>query len=401
MTAASKPTTHIITLKDNSTAHYHLRGLLRHNDDIQRWTKFCASVFAYKPSPPPPEYFARHFYNDPRCDASLVRVLIHCPDTDNETQKTSGEIVSSVRIFRRTLSTGRSGGATVEAGGIGEVCTSPDHQRRGLSKILLKNAIDIMYTSCDGGGVTTGKESGGMSCSLLHANPEFRPVYNKVGGYKSVSSKWSLVHLELNKLIVNSTDDKWVTRQAIFPQDVSQLQPLHTEYSEKRLITIMRSTEYWTNYVSAELGDSLWVLEDDASIAAWLSIRKRGDRYQLREFGVDRNKSSTSNITEFALQRLLGVALQQIGEYLHVDSDKKISLLLPTFILSDMQQEKMNEVERNPEGVCSLFDTANIVEENDDGWMYVVFDRSEPNVLELTMRAEDPVPHLIWPTDSF
>lgn len=397
-TDPKKPSTHVITLKDNSTAHYHLRGLLRHNDDIQRWTQFCATVFAYKPSPPPPEYFARHFYNDPRCDASLVRVLVHCPDAGDEAQKMNGEIISSVRIFRRTLTTGSSGGgATIEAGGIGEVCTSPDHQRRGLSKILLKNAIDIMYTSCDGGADTTG----GMSCSLLHANAEFRPVYNKVGGYKSVSSKWSLVSIELNKLIINSTDNKWVTRQAIFPQDVSQLQALHTEYSEKRLITIMRSTEYWTSYVSAELGDSLWVLEDDTSIAAWLSIRKRGDRYQLREFGVDRNKPSVSNITEFSLHRLLGVALQQIGEDLNDDSDKKVSLLLPTFIISDMQQEKMNEIGRDPEAAYSLFDTDKTVEENDDGWMYVVFDRSEPNVLELTMRAEDPVPHLIWPTDSF
>jgi len=316
--------------------------------------------------------------------------------------------VSSVRIFRRTLSTGScSGGATIEAGGIGEVCTSPDHQRRGLSKILLKNAIHIMSTSC-GVGAATGEDSGEMSCSLLHANPEFRPVYNKVGGYESVPSKWSLIPIELDKLIINGTDERnqWLTRQAVFPQDVDILHALHTEYSEKRLITIMRSKEYWTNYVSAELGDSLWLLEDDASsIVAWLSIRKRGDRYQLREFGVDRNKPSVSNITEFALGRLLSVALQQIGEELHADSGKKISLLLPTFILHDMQQEKMigatNEVGSNLGSVNSLFDIDNVIEENDDGWMYVVFNKSEPNVLELTMRAKDPVPHLIWPTDSF
>jgi hypothetical protein len=409
MTTALNPSTHIITLKDNSTTHYHLRGLLRQQQhDIQKWTQFCASVFAYKPSPPPPEYFARHFYNDPRCDASLVRVMIHCPNAanDDEAQKMTGEIVSSVRIFRRTLSIGssNSGGATIEAGGIGEVCTSPDHQRRGLSKILLKDAINIMSTSCDG----VGDSGGMMSCSLLHANPEFRPVYNKVGGYECVPSKWSLVPIKLNKLVINSSTDetnKWTTRQAIFPQDVSQLKALHTEYSEKRLITITRSTEYWTNYVSAELGESLWVLEDDASIVAWLSIRKRGDRYQLREFGADRNKHSISNIISFALKRLLGVALQQIGEDVHVDSEKKVSLLLPTFILSDMQQEKMNgannEVGSNHEDDYSLFDNDSVVEENDDGWMYVVFDKSEPNVLELTMRAKDPVPHLIWPTDSF
>lgn len=337
-------------------------------------------------------------------------MLIHCPngasntdDSNYEDEKMNGEIVSSVRIFRRTLSTGSSsgGGSTIEAGGIGEVCTSSNHQRRGLSKILLKDTINIMSTSCD--GATGGDE--GMSCSLLHANPEFRPVYNKVGGYESVSSKWSLVSIELNKLRTAGIGKNWITRQAIFPQDVSQLKALHTEYSEKRLITIIRSTEYWTNYVSAELNDSLWVLEDDDSIVAWLSIRKRGDRYQLREFGVDRNKPSISNIiTEFSLNRLLGVALKQIGEDLHVDVDRKVNLLLPTIILSDMEQEKMNgvvtnEVGNNREDDYSFFDADNVAEENDDGWMYVVFNRSEPNVLELTMREK--CKHLIWPTDSF
>jgi hypothetical protein len=263
-----------------------------------------------------------------------------------------------------------------------------------------------------------------MSCSLLHANPEFRPVYNKIGGYESVTSKWTLVPIKLNKLIIktthhgNNNTKKWSTRQAIFPQDVSQLQSLHTEYSEKRFITIIRSTEYWTDYVSAELGDSLWVLQEEesnggggeAKIVAWLSIRERGDRYQLREFGVDRNK----HITEYALKTLLGVAVQQrIGdEDLHsdADGDKTLSFLLPTIVLSDIQQDKLNRVTNDDDieriinqndDDYSFFDENDIVDENDDGWMYAVFDTNCPNVLELTMRERDPVPHLIWPTDSF
>ncbi|KAL7449501.1 hypothetical protein ACHAWC_001555 [Mediolabrus comicus] len=448
MTPSLRPSTHSITLNNkeddsssSTTVTYHLRSLRQQsstnstttnnvNDDIQRWTKFCASVFSYKPSPPPPEYFARHFYNDPRCDASLVRVLIHCPssnngDDDND-EKLNGEIVSSVRIFRRTLSTGGAaanssnsgdgGATTIEAGGIGEVCTSPNHQRRGLSKILLKDAINIMFTSRDN-TKSHGGDGGGMSCSLLHANPEFRPVYNKIGGYKSVPSRWSLVPIQLNKLTTKVTDvdynstKRYITRQAKFPNDVSQLQALHTEYSEKRFITIIRSTEYWNDYVSAELGDSLWVLEEvveeggakDNKIIAWLAIRKRGDRYQLREFGVDRDhESSIVNLTAFALKTLLRVALQQAGEDAHVNSDKMVNLLLPSVVLSDIIQDSMKG-ETRADGDCdyTFFDSKDIVEENDDGWMYVVFDRSAPNVLELTLRENDPVPHLIWPTDSF
>ena len=428
LTPALNPSTHCITLKEedssrlpNVTYCYHLRSLHDHADDIHRWTQFCASIFSYKASPPPPEYFARHFYNDPRRDASLVRVLIHCPNND-ENEKMNGEIVSSVRIFRRTLSTGNASATIIEAGGIGEVCTSPNHQRRGLSKILLNDAIHIMVSSSSLSSTCCDNKS--ISCSLLHANPEFRPVYNKIGGYESVTSKWTLVPIKLNKLIIktthhgNNNTKKWSTRQAIFPQDVSQLQSLHTEYSEKRFITIIRSTEYWTDYVSAELGDSLWVLQEEesnggggeAKIVAWLSIRERGDRYQLREFGVDRNK----HITEYALKTLLGVAVQQrIGdEDLHsdADGDKTLSFLLPTIVLSDIQQDKLNRVTNDDDieriinqndDDYSFFDENDIVDENDDGWMYAVFDTNCPNVLELTLRERDPVPHLIWPTDSF
>jgi len=192
---------------------------------------------------------------------------------------------------------------------------------------------------------------------------------------------------------------------------VSQLQPLHTEYSEKRFITIIRSTEYWNDYVSAEVGDSLWVLEEvveegggkDNKIISWLAIRKRGDRYQLREFGVDRDhESPIVNLTAFALKTLLCVALQQAGEDVHDNSDKMVNLLLPSVVLSDIIQESMKG-ETRADGDCdyTFFDAKDIVEENDDGWMYVVFDRSAPNVLELTLRENDPVPHLIWPTDSF
>mmetsp|Transcript_31640 Transcript_31640/g.66549 ORF Transcript_31640/g.66549 Transcript_31640/m.66549 type:complete len:408 (+) Transcript_31640:83-1306(+) len=407
MKAALQPSNHTITLSNGSTHTYRLRSLQittseegqQHHVDIQSWTKFCASVFSYKASPPPPSYFARHFYNDPRRDAGLVRVLIHCPNNSEEEQL-HGEIVSSVRIFRRTLSTGPSGDVMpIEAGGIGEVCTSPNHQRRGLSKILLKDAIKIMSSSV--------KEADEMACSLLHASPDFRPVYSKVGGYESVRSAWSIVPIKIKHLTnEKSCDDNvdnngWCVRQAKFPEDASQLQQLHAEYSEKRFITIMRSVQYWKEYVSAELGDTLWVLakppstaDGEDTILAWISVRKRGDRYQLREFGVDKS-TNNSVLATLVMRRLLGVSLDQAGE--NVGTEKEVSLLLPTFVLSEMKQETISN-----EGDAALFlNIEKATEENDNGWMYVNFDESQQSVLELTTRETDPIPHLIWPTDSF
>ena len=49
----------------------------------------------------------------------------------------------------------------------------------------------------------------------------------------------------------------------------------------------------------------------------------------------------------------------------------------------------------------AFWDMDNATEESDDGWMYVNFDDARPSVLELTTREVDPVPHFIWPTDSF
>ena len=425
MESALESTNHTITLPDGSTQTYHLRSLTE--DDIQRWSEFCASVFSYKPNPPPASYFAKHYHNDPRRDASLIRVLIHCPNNTLE-ERQSGEIVSSVRIFRRTLSApGQYPKQETEAGGIGEVCTSTNHQRRGLSKILLKDALNIMSTS-------SKSEDNGMEYSLLHANPDFRPVYNKVGGYEGVKSEWSVVPIQLKHLSTINTfharSDGWALRQAdllqdYYRQDIEQLHCIHQSYSEERFITVKRSKKYWQEYVSAELGETLWVLAhpdfDDCEyteVKAWMSIRKRGDRYQLREFGYDKhcfNKEYDISVSS-CFRHLLGVALEHAGE--KVGADKEVQFVLPTFILSDIKEEcnetgveeddeeEEEEEEEEDNSVVSTPSFMNIkeaTEENDNGWMYVNFnnDSSRQSILELTTRESSPIPHLIWPTDSF
>ncbi len=396
-------------------------------DDIANWTEFCASAFSYKPDPPPPSYFARHFYNDPRRDASLVRVLVHRHHHD-EHETDCGEIASSVRIFRRTLSI--PGHNHMEAGGIGEVCTSVKHRRRGLSSILLKDAIQIMKSlsgsSSSSSSSSSVEEEQVISCSLLHASPDFRPVYSKVGGYVSVKSEWSVVPVRLKTLLTETEttilpssaergggDCAYFVRHAKFPNDARQLKQLHMEYSEQRLITIVRSEEYWRKYVSAELGDTLWVLlamkqskstadnaqptaadaSENDTILAWLSLRKRDDRFQLREFGVDKKYTNSNTTTALAMKFLLRVALDQLGVSSSTYKGDVVLLVLPSFILSEMKHEIDTDV--------AFLDIDNVVEENDDGWMYIHMDHSQPSVVEFTTRETDPFQHLIWPTDSF
>jgi hypothetical protein len=343
-----------------TTIRYVIRGLAS-EQEIQPWAEFCASVFAYKASPPPPDYFERHFCNDPRREASLIRVAV--------TADNAREIVSSCRIFRKAISIGN--GKTVEAGGIGEVCTSSNHRKRGLSKLLLQNAIEIM----------TARK---MQVSLLHAAPSFFPVYQKAGNYQCTSTEWTVCKMETKLLLESarlpsSCRRETSIRLANFPDDTRQLQALHKAYSEDRFCgCIIRSEQYWNEYISKELEGSLWVLLDAYKILGWIAVRPRcGGRYQLRDFGCDRNELQTGD----ALLWLLGKATEKVVEDL-------FELVLPTIVWNEMKQENSK--------FCQLVD-GEVSTENDLGWMYKALQDDAPSMVEISSST----PHLIWPADSF
>ena len=279
-----------------------------------------------------------------------------------------------------------------------------------------------------------------MSCSFLHASPTYRGYYEKVGGYVSVRSEWSVVPVDVGRIpppppdLKQEDDDFFVVRRAEFPRDAKTLRRLHATYSEKRFVTVVRSRMYWETYVSAELGDGLWVLvtpsssssssvsagntaddsdDDDGGdeegggggggggddvVVAWMSVRERGGRYQLREFGLDRDRLTTTA----AVRGLLGAALGRTGNGV-------ISLLLPSFVLSEIKEERTNDIavvddedsSSSSSSSASFIMIEDAMDENDDGWMYANFDESRPSLVDLITRAEGRIPHLIWPTDSF
>lgn len=321
----------------------------------------------------------RHFNNDPRRDPSLIRCLQYHDD-----KSTTPVIVSSVRIFQRTISIGN--GRTLEAGGIGEVCTSEDHRRRGLAKRLLQDAIDTM--------VNDGK----MKCSLLHASAALQLVYEKSGGYRCVNSKWSVIKLDLECLNSLTEDECLFVRRASFPNDTQRLQEIHKSYSEDRFAgCIIRTTEYWNEYLRNEIGDTLFVLTDPAEcVIAWLSIRPRNGRYQICDFGVDIDLCESMNFTTAQiLSRLLKASLAG-DSVLENQKIRNVDLHLPTVVVDEMknQQDFCRES-------CNWVDwSVKIKDDNDTGWMYKIFSDNECFDVEHVVSKMD-VPHLIWPSDSF
>ena len=346
---------------NDTPANYTLRGLS--DEEVPSWAEFCASVFAYKDNPPPASYFARHFYNDPDRNASFIRVAMF-----------EEKVVASCRIFHRTISGGNGFAGTIRAGGIGEVCTLEAHRKRGLSKELLLDAIQIM-------------ESEGMQLSLLHAAPSFFPVYQKVG-YVCTVSKWSTTLIQRDRLSSVALDENVAISHAKFPDDIKQLMQLHQKYYEKNFAgAIVRSELYWNNYLSHELEGSLWLLKkktgtDEDTVLGWLSLRSRGDKLQLREFGCNLDLTTIDKV----LPSLLGYASNRI---LSDSSDDTIKLHLPTFIIDAIEQQKQGSD-------FQLWENE-IEQANDEGWMYRPLGQQGVSMPDIS----DQCPHLIWPADSF
>jgi len=364
-----------VPLKDGSgEVTYSMRGLKE--DEVDIWTKFCASVFSYKESPPPASYFGRHYYNDPHRSATLIRVMFYRCEDGTE------KIVASVRVFLRQISIG--GGESVYGGGIGEVCTDMKHRRRGLSKLLLQEAIRIMIEK-------------NFQVSLLHAAPAFFPVYES-SGYEGTISHWSKV--KINPTILFQTGIANVAlRLAAFPADTECLMEIHQQFSEKSYCgTIIRSKEYWNNYLSQELENSLWVLTakaDTNAIIAWMSIRSRGEsQYQLREFGCHKQAVGRSEGLSFA--KCFGSLLRQIiQDFTGKEATDSFNLHLPTTILEMLRIRDVDDTDG-----ATFIDWASEIAANDQGWMYRTLP-SSGGVDNMPQITEKQFPHLIWPSDSF
>lgn len=350
-------------------------------EKLQEWADFCASCFAYKANAPPASYFLRHYFNDPRRDASLVTVM---------KETVTCKIVASTRVFVRRISIGN--GKYVEAGGIGEVCTSLDHRKKGLAKKLLLNAIQLMTQR-------------NMNCSMLHASPSLMNVYERSANYKGVDSHWTILPLEskyfqTNENILLERLNGVNVRLASFPNDIMQLKAMHESYSQERFCgCIIRTTEYWNEYIRREIGDSLFVLTEDEKILAWMSIQQRSEtRLRLREFGWCMENNGSVNIQDAfscLIKTCMNSLMKEKGVVQESFFKQDMELAIPSVVYRDL-------VEDNEKSTLFTYlnQSLEIKNECDPGWMYK--DLLDNDLVDMSNVVNFcKVPHLIWPSDTF
>ena len=436
---------------------YVLRGLHKH--EVRQWSEFCASVFSYKTNPPQADYFYRHYANDPttspRGSSRYIRVATF-----------EGRIVASCRIFRKEISKGDprtnnpdSNPTTLRSGGIGEVCTDVHHRRRGLSKKLLETAIDIMEHE-------NARIAGDFQISSLHAAPTFFPLYESLGysapplSNPSGGNRWSTVDFHWKQRnskepesnnqqttgrTTTNTDLFRMIRTAEFPRDTQVLKPLHARYSEDRLVgCIVRSQEYWNNYLSQELEGSLHVMESNAGqIVSWLSLKRDssiGNVFSVREFGIDasflennqqqheQEQEEESLSMDHIVGALVAHAIEAIvGVDGRSSSAIRSSLKLPGFVSDEIRSCETIRDTKDKSKNLPYFDWESECTEIDRGWMYrsvgkrkkgnrcVGNEKREKETAATneflgfvqgitTTPSEKPFTrreHFVWPSDSF
>jgi Predicted acetyltransferase involved in intracellular survival and related acetyltransferases len=356
-------------------------------------------------------------------------------------------IVASTRIFLREISLGHSG-KTCWVGGIGEVCTDPSHRRQGLAKRLLHRAIEVMREY--------KHDERKLQYSLLHASPALMKVYETSANYRGVATHWNILTLQNNNRrhkhshiddnivpqrrdLTLSNKKQLSIRLASFPKDTVQLQRIHKEYSQDRFVgCIIRTRDYWNEYLSKEIGDSMFVLcsDDDQQldkILSWMSIKDRSDtRIQLRDFGCCKKSCRTENISmatvfSMLLHHILATD-KNVSCWMSSDTSTSTSTtttassssFLELAIPSPIYQELLESSTSSSSSSLILDSTGSwldqsipVREEYDPGWMYKNLQGSlEPEQDHDGLLQPPPLPmedigntqrltHLIWPADSF
>jgi RimJ/RimL family protein N-acetyltransferase len=391
---------------------YTLRSL--QEADIVAWARFCASAFAHKkPNPPPPSYFERHYWNDPNRQASDIRVAtIKIPrrattsieggiSNDDDSRE---QIVASCRVFRRRI---YASGIQVDVGGIGEVCTSTSHRRRGLSRELLNDCIAAMVEE-------------GMALSFLHAAPAFFPVYESAG-YAGTETSWTVIpyHIlpPMAAMSEHSNASELHVRPARFPADTDQLSHHYRQLYSSLSGCLVRSDDYWANYLGEEWKDCFWVatttltttkeMTDEYAVAedavgkevvrGWLIARWRGlsengsRRIQICDFGYD-SSGGGSSAARYAFGALLLEASKELCRRTDDVSDSLLDVVLPTLVANVIAHSP------SPDGLVDGLEWESSMVEYDRGWMYKALDDEGSQALLNELRTAD---HLMWPADSF
>ncbi|MDE0636809.1 MAG: GNAT family N-acetyltransferase [Candidatus Poribacteria bacterium] len=248
-------------------------------NELEAWLDHVTHVFSASR-----QYFSNHWHNDPWKDAAGIRVAVD-----------DGTIVSTVRVFIRKMF---FHGEPISVGGIGEVSTRPEYRKHGLATQLLKDSIRFM-------------ENRGIAISMLHGSQR---IYS-VEGWESVPRYYA------KKTLIGREQQAWNIHPVNFQDtdEIAQLASLYHTYSRKFNGTFVRDDmAYWTDWVKTE-SPQTWVAERDGVIEGYVSVRRRNELLNVKEFAASEELFAENRATDFFDVLLSDVIVQMDAKELEVE----------------------------------------------------------------------------------
>lgn len=239
-----------------------------YEDELEKWFKFLnEEIFLNEEK----DYFFNQWYCDPLKDINGIFVAL-----DGE-----GRILSTLRVFIRDI---YINGVPVSCGGIGSVGTKEEHRGKKLSTTLFEMSKKYMKDK-------------GISVSYLLCGQHNEGYYSR---YNYGKSPWCYKISHIDKYSNYSFDYK--IRNVNFDSDIPALTNIHQQLSGNFNGSIVRSTEYWKQWVPFHVKDNFkLVLDGTGREIAYINIDIRDKYIYLLDFGC---LSDYSNIFDSLIQKI-------------------------------------------------------------------------------------------------
>lgn len=227
------------------------------------WGELCGRGFAHRGGDP--ARFYRKLCADPTAKLEWIRVAV----------SEAGVMVGSVRLFDRQLDVG---GAAVPMAGLGEVCTDPDYRGRGISTMLLVDAVQMCETRS------------GAAVSLLHAAAAVAPLYRRFG-YEPLSVPYGRLCVPL--AAAAATEDTasapaTTSTHVDVAAEWAALAPLHDGLTvELRAVgTTRRDEAYWRRWIAyTSAGRARCVRDEGGAPRTYAVLLRKPEGYKICDMG--------------------------------------------------------------------------------------------------------------------
>jgi len=311
-------------------------------NELEKWFDFLVEEIFKSESK---KFFSNHWYNDPYKDINGIFVAV---DAD-------GNFLSTLRVLVRDI---YINGMKISCGGISCVGTKEEYRGQKLSTTLVQMSIKYM-------------EDRNICISYLLSGDYNEKYYNRYGYYKCPRY---IKYSSINKCNNDSYD--YCIRDLNIEGDIRDISDIHEKFSSKFNGSIVRSMEYWKEWIVSNTTCSCKIAYDNSGkVIAYISFQVDNNNIEILDFGC---------LSEYI--NIFDSLIEKISSDMDGDNFK---------VIYDMNITSSMEVESSREPCCFMY---KLITPFLIGNLKV--DSSE-KLLEILKGDGDVSKLLVWAVDDF